>query len=711
MFNPFFERGWLITDGDFDNRHSIMPVMVGYCGAMGRAPPGRCGHAPLCCRAALRLGERLPGTNHPESIKIWNCMADHYQLARRFADASRLRPIGHWEIARLRFGEEHVIYASALFKAAVQYRFLEQFDKAELLFQQVLRVRSEKSPVKPLDRDTRYLVHVFLGQIYAEQKRWPECLEQFDQAVREIRQYVLGQMPVLEDETKPYYLQMYRTELVWPLGMAWFRRSDQTFVDRAAEWVLNIQGLNVELTADPALSLRDGKDPSARQLSEKLTALLERMNIESDKIVGDRFSPESAELWTEEVNLYSQLGAWMRKHERPHDWIKLDDVRAALPETSVLVVTRREDYLAYDIKQMAGLRYYAFIIPPRGHGKVEIKIIGTSEQYEQEIGAINGQFEAIAKVPPGGDWKTIEKEGQQSPLRPIMQELEPSIGAFERWLIVPDALLWRMPWAGLRLADHSWAIEKHEICLLHGARSLLTPSSSVKPGPPLVMSSPNLDFGAQANSAPQPRYSPLAGAGRELTAIMPALAKIGGKAVNLSGDKASENALKDVRSPRIMVLSAQTYFDQTSLRQNWLGKVGLILAGANAGSKPYDSSLSDGILRGLDVLGFDLRGTQLVVLSAGQSGETVDSRSEVMPGLQTAFELAGARSVLSAIRQPTGEESVDLLPPFFEALAAGESKAAAIRKAQLKLIETYRQRQGGTHPGQWANFVLLGDPN
>ena len=204
-----------------------------------------------------------------------------------------------------------------------------------------------------------------------------------------------------------------------------------------------------------------------------------------------------------------------------------------------------------------------------------------------------------------------------------------------------------MPWAGLHLADHSWAIEKHEICLLHGARSLLPADNKAKPGPAVVLSDPNLEFGLKDDSAPHPRYTRVPNAGGEITALLPKLALLGGgKPVSLTGDKAHENALKELRSPRCLVLSAPTYFDQTNLRDNWLGKVGLILAGANATTKPYSSSVDDGILRGLDILGTDLRGTQLVVLSAEQSGWATDVRGEQMPGLQTAFELAGAVRVV-----------------------------------------------------------------
>ena len=327
-------------------------------------------------------------------------------------------------IARSHYGEEHVLYEQALFKAAVEYRFLEQYDKAEPLFQQVQKML-EKSPHDPMHRDTPYLVHVFLGQIYLEQKRWPQCLEQFDLAVRTNREFVMRRMAI-EEELHPYFLLMLRTELVWPLGVAWFHRTDQEFVDRAAEWVLNIQGLNVELTADRALSLRDGNDPRARQLAAKLIDHVEQMHFSAEPLPGPQFSEATAARWAEELRLHAELQQWLQKHQRPHEWLKLDDIRAALPENSVLVLTRRQEWLAYEIKQLAGQRFYAVVIPPRGKGNVELKIIGPAEQYEQEIKQFDAQYQQIGNLPPGADWKAVEAEELRTPVRSFLRSSSPA---------------------------------------------------------------------------------------------------------------------------------------------------------------------------------------------------------------------------------------------------------------------------------------------
>lgn len=132
---------------------------------------------------------------------------------------------------------------------------------------------------------------------------------------------------------------------------------------------------------------------------------------------------------------------------------------------------------------------------------------------------------------------------------------------------------------------------------------------------------------------------------------------------------------------------------------------GLVLAGGNQAwitGKPLREGLEDGILTAYEISQMNLSNTELVVLSACETGLGDIQGNEGVYGLQRAFKIAGARYLIMSLWQVPDRQTSILMTTFYNKwLKARMAIPEAFRAAQEEL------RQAGLDPYYWAGFVLL----
>jgi CHAT domain-containing protein/Tfp pilus assembly protein PilF len=191
--------------------------------------------------------------------------------------------------------------------------------------------------------------------------------------------------------------------------------------------------------------------------------------------------------------------------------------------------------------------------------------------------------------------------------------------------------------------------------------------------------------------------------------------------------------------------------DTTASALTRLVRSGVVLTGGGA-IDPAKSSLmwivrsnygvgEDGILTAEEVQALDLRGTDLVVLSACDTGLGDLEAGQGVLGLQRAFQLAGARAVVASLWRVDDAATAVLMERFYDNLWVKKMpRLEALRQAQLAVLHDpalVRARRtelaqrgigekpeklpaGGimpapnaaparSHPSLWAAFVLSGD--
>lgn len=127
---------------------------------------------------------------------------------------------------------------------------------------------------------------------------------------------------------------------------------------------------------------------------------------------------------------------------------------------------------------------------------------------------------------------------------------------------------------------------------------------------------------------------------------------------------------------------------------------GLKMAGCSA-VETHGSELSDGYMTAKEISQMDLSSTRLVVLSACNSGQG-DIGEDGIYGLQRAFKMAGAKTILMSLWEVDDEATNTMMQHFYRHLyEPGASTSQAFRLALEEMQDIYQD------PDYWAPFILL----
>jgi CHAT domain-containing protein/membrane-bound inhibitor of C-type lysozyme len=174
-------------------------------------------------------------------------------------------------------------------------------------------------------------------------------------------------------------------------------------------------------------------------------------------------------------------------------------------------------------------------------------------------------------------------------------------------------------------------------------------------------------------------------------------------------EAATEERMKEIENPSLIHIATHGFFlsdvevnENDELLNNPLFRSGVLLAGAG-----LDRSVSplkeDGVLTAYEAMNLNLDKTELVVLSACETGLGEIRNGEGVYGLQRSFIVAGARTVLMSLWQVDDTATQELMNSFYTLWLSGMEKHKAFREAQLKLKSQYEA------PYYWGAFVLIGN--
>lgn len=263
-------------------------------------------------------------------------------------------------------------------------------------------------------------------------------------------------------------------------------------------------------------------------------------------------------------------------------------------------------------------------------------------------------------------------------ITPIASE----IAAKKTLAFIPTQLLSYLPMQALGRKEGGglhYLIQDKEIVYLAGADIL----KAVQPHPAESEGKGLMAFG-------NPTGANLPFAQSEVNAI----ARIFPASTTYSGAQATKGALEDAKSQTVRILHFAThgYLDAAHPHKSFI-----FMANGDAPA----GQLTFGEIETLHLDKVDL-----VTLSACQTAlQGEEPKGTEVASLAEAFTRAKAHTIVASLWSVADESTQALMVAFYQNLAVGQSKAAALRAAQLQLLRDPRY----AHPYYWAPFILMGD--
>jgi CHAT domain-containing protein/Flp pilus assembly protein TadD len=277
----------------------------------------------------------------------------------------------------------------------------------------------------------------------------------------------------------------------------------------------------------------------------------------------------------------------------------------------------------------------------------------------------------------------------------------------------PDGVYNQINVNTLKKPDGDYVLGRYDVVMMGNAKDIIRlkqPVKAITKKSAFLLGFP--DYGGTAVALPGTKV--------ELDGISKILKTSGFTADMKQEKEASEKNIKNIKAPSLMHIATHGYFladsevgngsalgvDAENAKNNPLLRSGLILA--NPTGQKQDTtridfgSTDNGVLTAYEAMNLDLEGTDLIVLSACETGLGDVKAGEGVYGLQRAFLVAGANALVMSLWKVDDAATQQLMTNFYTNWTKTGNKFKAFKQAQQQLMIKYKE------PYYWGAFVMMG---
>lgn len=602
------------------------------------------------------------------------------------------------EIYKSNLGENSPAYAKVISDLGNFYRFKEKYSQAEPLLQKALEIRGESlGEFHPLYIQSKEDMAILLWK----KKDYEKAGELYRDVMEKSLDFINKYFPPMSEAEKTKY---------WDIMEPRFQRYYNFAVEYAAtepgiifdllEYRLATKGLLLSSTRKVSESILSG---NSQELINDYTAWIDN----KEQLTG-LYAYSKEDLKEQGINIDSLESATnaMEKSlsERSKEFaqyyytakVNYDELRNVLkPDEAMVEIMRLRDF---DQTLNDSCQYLAIAVTKESQ---QPKWVVLDNGYDME----NKIFKAYRRAMTGkiNDDKTYFH---------FWEKIDPLVAGKKKIFFSPDGVYNQVNIYTLKKSGDNFLIKKYDIELAGNLRDIITDQRSEDQQGKKAILIGNPDFGSSTALKQLPATKV------EVDGINKLLKSSGYQVNEYLQNDATEDNLKSASAMSVLHIATHGYFlpdvqrtiwpigvQADYARDNVLLRSGLMLTGA-ADADKHTASLdnaSNGIVTSYEAMNLNLKGTNLVVLSACETGLGEIKAGEGVYGLQRAFLMAGARSIIMSLWKVDDAATQELMNNFYASWTKTGDMQQSFKNAQLQLMTKHKE------PYYWGAFVMVED--
>lgn len=657
---------------------------------------------------ALNTQKHRMGKSSPDYAVLLRNTASLYQQMRRFDKVEELLKDAI-EIYDKQFGKSHPSYAQVIYEMGLFYQSQNRFNEAEPLFSEALTIQQQKlgkhhpSIAKTLENT---------AILYWQKENYKKASELYQKTLNEYIYQINTFFPAMNDYEKTKFWEKIQPKFIRFYN---FAVEAQKSVPEITENVYNFH------IATKALLLNSSRKVKTRILNSGDATLIANYNN-----------------WQDTKNYLAKLYTYSIE-ELKEESINIDSLETVVKNLEKEITKQSEDFkdaneqsfvtykdIAKSLKTDEGaievirINSFSYLFPKR-----EIHYIALAIRNDNSIPKMTFMKEGDEMESTWSDEYQLTIHSGKS-MKPFYNYYWKNIAglltASDKKLYTSiDGIYNQVNINTIELPSGRHILDAKDIQFVTNTKDILSFNKSKKSSKTaFLLAYPDYQLDLPDNLA---KLSPLPGTEKEVKTIQTLLTQNAYNVNSVFAKNATEESLKNVKSPYILHIATHGYFLENTVEnvedtrafgiepmkayENPLLRSGLLLAGAdrtiNEMNTKENKDTDDGILNAYEAMILNLDNTDLVILSACQTGLGEIKNGEGVYGLQRSFQIAGASSIITSLWEVSDAGTQDLMSAFYKYWLQSGDKHDAFRKAQLEIKTKYK------YPFYWGAFVLVGE--